>query len=258
MTNRFTFSSTFRSHRNRTSRFLLLSLAAFLAVIVFTAAPRQLAAQEAGQAVASRPESANKAATKEAETQEDQTEQFLIGGPIVQWTARHFDIDVRTAANIYQAVNFIVLALLIGVPILRVAPKIFRKRSQTLGHSLQTAREATQDANARLRAVEDKLAGLDDEIKKLRAQVEQESLEDEKRVKASLAEESARIVESTEQELNVAVAHARRGLRHFAADLAIEQAARQMTLTPEADRALIAEFIGSAGNNGAKSEGGQN
>ncbi len=113
---------------------------------------------------------------------------------------------------------------------------------------MQEARKATEDANSRLRAVEEKLAGLDGEIKKLQAQVEQESLEDEKRVKASLAEESARIVESAEQELNVAVAHARRSLRHFAADLAIEQAAKQMTLTPEADRALIGEFIGSIGN----------
>ncbi len=224
---------------------------------MLSAAPEPLAAQEAGQTVASQPETANQATTEQASTEEDQTHEFLVGGPIVKWTASHFNLSLDTAANIYQAVNFITLALLIGIPILRVAPKIFRRRSQTLGHSLQTAREATQEANARLRAVEERLAGLGDEIRKLQAQVEQESLEDEKRVKASLAEESARIVESTEQELNVAVAHARRGLRHFAADLAVEQAARQMKLTPDADRALIAEFIGSAGSNGAKSEGRQ-
>jgi F-type H+-transporting ATPase subunit b len=44
-------------------------------------------------------------------------------------------------------------------------------------------------------------------------------------------------------------------LRHFAADLAIEQAARQLTLTPETDRALIAEFIGQVSSDG---KGGKN
>ena len=52
--------------------------------------------------------------------------------------------------------------------------------------------------------------------------------------------------------LLLAAAQAKRGLRHFAADLAIEQAAKQLVLTPETDRALIAEFVSDA------AKGGQN
>jgi len=197
------------------------------------------------------------AALDERPSQEEQNEVFLTGGPIVKWTARNLNIGVETASTVYQIANFLIIVLLVGIPLGRVLPKIFRKRSQTLGHNLQTARRATEEANARLRAVEEKLAGLDDDIKKLQAQVEQESLEDEKRVKASLAEESARIVESAEQELSVAVAQARRNLRHLAADLAVEQAAKRMTLSPDADRALISEFIGNVARNGSKPDGGQ-
>jgi F-type H+-transporting ATPase subunit b len=197
------------------------------------------------------------AALDERPSQEEQNEVFLTGGPIVKWTARNLNIGVETASTIYQIANFLIIVLLVGIPLGRVLPKIFRKRSQTLGHNLQTARRATEEANARLRAVEEKLAGLDDDIKKLQVQVEQESLEDEKRVKASLAEESARIVESAEQELSVAVAQARRNLRHLAADLAVEQAAKRMTLSPDADRALISEFIGNVARNGSKPDGGQ-
>ena len=91
--------------------------------------------------------------------------------------------------------------------------------------------------------MEAKLAGLDDEIAKIRAQVERRACEDEARIKSTLAEESARIVAAAEQEIAVAAAQARRELRHFAADLAIEQAAKQLVLTPETDQALIAEFI---------------
>ncbi len=83
--------------------------------------------------------------------------------------------------------------------------------------------------------MEAKLAGLGEEIAKFRAAGGAGSLEDEKRIKAALDEESARIVASAEQEIGVAVAQAKRGLRNFAADLAIEQASKQVVLTPETD-----------------------
>jgi F-type H+-transporting ATPase subunit b len=110
----------------------------------------------------------------------------------------------------------------------------------------------TEDANSRLSAVEAKLSKLDDEIAKFRAEVEEEMSRDQARIKASLEEESARIVTAAEQEIGAAAAQARRGLRHFAADLAVEQAAKQLVLTPQTDRALIAEFVGDV------NKGGQN
>jgi len=224
-----------------------------MAVLMFSAVPMRLAAQEAAPSAGNAPAAADSAKAEE-HSQHDQNEAFLTSGAIVQWTARTFNTTPERAASIYLYFNFLVVVLLLGVPLARVLPKIFHKRSQTLGHSLQTARQATDEANARLRAVEEKLAGLDGKIKKLQAQVEQDSLEDEKRVKASITEESARIVESAEQELNTAVAHARRSLRHYAADLAVEQAAKQVSLSPEADRALISEFIVSVSKN---SDGGR-
>jgi F-type H+-transporting ATPase subunit b len=48
----------------------------------------------------------------------------------------------------------------------------------------------------------------------------------------------------------MAAAQATRGLRNFAADLAIDQASRQLKLTPETDRALIAEFVGNVEKGG--------
>jgi F-type H+-transporting ATPase subunit b len=57
-------------------------------------------------------------------------------------------------------------------------------------------------------------------------------------------------VAAAEQEIGVAAAQARRTLRHFAADLAIEQAAKHLVLTPETDRALIAEFVSDVAKGG--------
>ena len=115
----------------------------------------------------------------------------------------------------------------------------------------------TEDANARLSAVEAKLASLDDQIAQFRAEVERESLGDEARIKAALEEERARIVQSAEQEIGQAAALARRGLRNFAAGLAIDQATRELNMTAETDRALIREFVAEEFVSGAAT-GGKN
>lgn len=166
--------------------------------------------------------------------------------PLVQSLAKSFHLDVETTARLFEYINFAIIALAILIPLIRVMPKVIRKRSETLKHDLEAARKTTADANARLSAVEAKLSKLDSEIAAIRSQVEEESKHDEQRIKASIGEESDRIVAAAEQEIAVASAQAKRELRHFAADLAIEQAAKQLVLTPETDRALIAEFVGDA------------
>jgi F-type H+-transporting ATPase subunit b len=108
-----------------------------------------------------------------------------------------------------------------------------------------------------LSAIESKLSGLGSEIEKIRAQVEAESRQDETRIKSSIAEESARIVASAELEISSSAAQARRSLRHYAADLAIDQASSQLVLTPQADQALISEFISDVARK-STGKGGQN
>jgi F-type H+-transporting ATPase subunit b len=183
-------------------------------------------------------------------------EKGFLHSPTVQSVARILHLKLETTVFILLVINFAVIFLAIVVPLSRAMPKIIRKRSQTLSHDLSTARAATADAKARLGAVEAQLAGLGEEIARFRTEMENDAREDEKRIKGSLTEESARIVAAAEQEIGVAVAQAKRGLRSFAADLAIEQASRQMTMTPETDRALIAEFISGVTADAGK--GGKN
>ena len=192
-------------------------------------------------------------APKSAEEQE----QAFLHSPIVQSVARILHLKLDTAVTLLLAINFAIIFFAIVIPIGKIMPKIIRKRSQTLRLDLETAREATANAQSRLSAVEAKLAGLGEEMQKFRAQIEQDSLEDEKRIKAALGEESARIVAAAEQEISVAAAQVRRGLRDFAANLAIDQASKQLAMTPETDRALIAEFVAGVAADAA-GKGGQN
>ena len=169
--------------------------------------------------------------SKAAESEED----AFLHSSMVQSIAHALHLDVNTASHIFLVINFAVIFFAIVIPLARVMPRMFRKRSETISHDLKTARDATADANARLSAIEAKLAGLGEEMKRFRDQIERESLEDEKRIKAAIVEESARIVTSAEQEITMAAAQARRGLRNFAAELAIDHAGKQLKLTPETD-----------------------
>lgn len=198
---------------------------------------------------------------KPSEAEDEQGDAALLHSPAVKATARALHLKLDVAMYLMLGLNFAIIFFAIAIPVTRTMPKILRKRSQTLSSDLTEARKATADAQARLSAVEAQLAGLGEEIKKLTAQVEQETLEDEKRVKASIGEESARIVAAVEQEIGAVTTQAKRALRSFAADLAIGQAEKQITLTPETDRALIAEFVaGAAGDSKptAAGKGGMN
>lgn len=201
-------------------------------------------------------EARNPPKTEAAKTEERENDQYRHA-PIVQSLARFMHVDVERAARIFEIFNLSVVVLGIVIPLIRIMPKLLRKRSEKIRADIEAARKTTEDANTRLSAVEAKLASLDQEITKFRTEVEQQIAQDEQRAKAALEEESGRIVASAEQEIGVAAAQAKRSLRHFAADLAIDQAIKNLVLTPETDRALIAEFVNETGRDGMHG-GGKN
>jgi len=250
----------------RVSGIAVLATLAFAMVF----APTRTRAQEPG----SQPESSSSASTTAADAKpqaaqpnpaltddEKQNNAFRLEGPVVKWTANTLHLSIETTARGYEVINFLIIVLAIAVPLFRFLPRFLRGRAAKVKSDIESARKVTEDANARLSAVEAKLASLGAEIQKFRTEVEAESAGDEARIKASLEEESARIVVAAEQEIGQAAAQARRGLRTFAADLAIDQAAKSMVLTAETDRALIAEFVGDVIGNGsgkASGKGGNN
>jgi F-type H+-transporting ATPase subunit b len=199
-------------------------------------------------------EAKNPPETQAAKSEEQENDQYRHSA-VVKYLANLLHLDLETAARTFELFNVTVVVLGLGIPLVRIMPRMMRSRSEKIRGDIETAQKTTQDANTRLSAVEAKLASLDQEIAKFRAEVEQQIVQDEQRGKAALEEETARIVASAEAEIGVAAAQAKRTLRHFAADLAIGQAAKQLVLTPDTDRALIAEFVAEAGRNGAQGGG---
>lgn len=148
----------------------------------------------------------------------------------------------EAAATAFTILNFLVLAALVGDFALKLLPKLFRERSSAIQRHLVEARTATEEASARLNAIEDRLGRLDGEIATMREHFEADTRREEQRLKTLVEEESARIVAAAESEIAAATLAARRDLQRHAAELAVEYAAQRLVVTAETDRLLIQDF----------------
>lgn len=160
----------------------------------------------------------------------------------VKMLARYLHIDMETASQIFEDLNSAILIIVILVFLWKWLPKAFRTRTETIRQQVVEAQTATEAAGQRLSAVEARLAMLSTEIEAMRQQAERDSVEDEKRIRESMEEERERIVKSAGQAIDAATASARRELKRFAANLAVERALGEIHLTPNTDRALVQDF----------------
>ena len=173
----------------------------------------------------------------------------------VKLLARWLHVDKETAARLFEYLNFAVLAGAVLFALLKFLPKTFRANREDIQHRLVEARTATQQANDRMAAIEQRLARLDEEIAAIAKQAEKDSVEDEARIKASIETERERIVEAVSRDIAAASSAAQRDLKRFAAELAVDRAAQRMTLSEDDDRALVQEFsqsLAQQGRNGGK------
>lgn len=233
-------------------------LAAGMAAVPWAAAQATVPAENATHAARGEAGTPPPSPSNERGNSEEELINGLLHSGAVRGLARLLHLDLETTDAILLDVNYVIIFLAILIPLSRALPKIVRKRNLTLRSNLESARKLTDDATARLGAVEEQLARLGDEIDKFRQEVEAELKNDEARIKSTIETESAHIVAAAEQEINLAAVQARRGLRRFAAELAVEHASRQMALSPDTDRALIAEFAASVAHHENGSSGGQN
>ena len=163
-------------------------------------------------------------------------------------------MNPEQAATAFTIFNFAILAIAVGFGLLKALPKTFKARTSAIQKQLVDARAATEEATARLNSVEARLAKLDDQIAGMRTQAAADSERDQKRIQQSVEDEKAKILAAAEAEIASATATARRDIQQYAAELAIEQAARKLVVTAETDRLIVESFAHRLG----EGKGGQN
>ena len=213
-----------------------------MATLLFAPIPHAIAQQaiptNAGGGRLSTPE----AQSSEKNKQEvDENDQYLHS-PSVRKLGAMVGMNPEQAATAFTVANFVVLAAFVGWFLIKTLPKTFRNRNTAIQKDLVAARTATEEASARLSSVEDRLSKLDSQIAALRAQAEKDTALDEQRIKASVEEDKQKILAAAEQEITAATALAQRQLQQYAAELAIDQAARKLVVTAETDRLLVQSF----------------
>lgn len=232
-----------------------VSMAALLIALMVPAGRvrAQVASQPASE-VKSGQQTAPQALVPEKKAEEEDEAKEYKQSPTVIKLGKMVGLSPESAATAFTVLNFVLVALIVGGALLKALPKTFRNRNTKIQKDLVDARTATEEATARLSAVEARLSKLDDEIGKMRTEADAASARDEQRIKANIEDEKAKIVAAAEQEIATASTQAQREIQRFAAELAITQAAQKLVVTAETDRLLVASFAHRLGSD----KGGQN
>lgn len=215
-----------------------LVMAAILFAPVRHATAQEATATSADTGQLSTPEAQSPDKNKQEANENDE----YLHSPAVRKLGAMIGLNTEQAATAFTVANFVVLAVLVGWFLLKTLPKTFRDRNTAIQKGLVEARTVTEEANARLSSVEERLSKLDEQIAAMRSQSEKDSAADEQRIKASVDEEKQKILAAAEQEITAATALAHRQLQQYAAELAIDQAARKLVVTAETDRLLVQSF----------------
>ena len=238
---------------------LFRNMSVFLALALSALAlPRHALAgiqAETTTASVAQPASPAKTESQPEKKEADENDAFRHSSTITS-IGKMMGMQPETAAKTFELLNFAVLAGLVLWFLGKALPKTFGARVNGIQKQLVEARTATEQANTRLSGVEQRLAKLDGEIAAIRTQAEHDSLQDEARIKASVEEDKKKMIAAAELEIAAAASAAQRQIRQFAAELAIDQAARRISITADTDRLLVQSFAGRLVSDDDK--GGQN
>ncbi|HEV3041968.1 MAG TPA: ATP synthase F0 subunit B [Candidatus Angelobacter sp.] len=181
---------------------------------------------------------------------EENAEEAFRHSSSVKLIAKITGLDVDKAYWLSVILNFLILFFIVWVPAKKFLPNFFKSRTEAIQKRLEESRKSTEEARRRLAEVEGRLSRLDADIAQMRAEADSSAHAEEQRVLAAVQEEHRRIVQSAEQEIAMAANAARRELKAFAADLAVDLAEKKIQSRKIADEALVHDFAAQLGKDG--------
>jgi F-type H+-transporting ATPase subunit b len=234
-------------------RVWLCALAAVLAIAI---TPAGTARAQENPATTSAPHGQAKPAQPSARHEgEQQLEQggeadAIRNAPAVKFIARHTGLTKNQAYWVCIGLNFAIIFLVIAGLMRKMLPGYFSGRTSTIQKGIEEARKMSEDARRRLVEVEGRLSRLDSEIAGMRREAEENAKAEEQRLLAAGEEERRRIVTSAEQEIEMAANTARRELKAYVAELAVQLAEKKIRVSNDTDQALVRAFTAQMGKDG--------
>jgi len=212
------------------------------AILVLTVAPGAFHAgllhaqesQPSTNAKPASPEVTNKdAANKETADKEGIEKKEAESDPArntaaVRYIASKTGLSINQAYWLCVGLNFAIVFFAIAGLLKKKLPGAFKSRGAAIQKGIEEARKASEDARRRLAEVEGRLSRLDSDIAQMRREAEDNAKAEEQRILAAGEEERHRIVTSAEQEIAMAANAARRELKSYAAELAVDLAEKKI------------------------------
>ena len=146
---------------------------------------------------------------------------------------------------LFRAINFVVLAGVLGFLIRKHAGPFFAARGEAITKEISEARKLVEQSDQRARSIDERLLRLDQEIAQLRAAGLAEIATEHARIERETERALRKVFTQAEQEMAAAVKTARLELKAYVASLAISLAEQKIAgrITPETQRHLVGEFV---------------
>ncbi len=251
-------------------RYLILMIALGVAASIAIAQEQQ--PSQAPAASQSQPEQPNQEAKPPAETpsqehpaavetgekhesmakaeEEEEENANLKYSPAVTALGKKVGLDAKTSYWVFTGINFAVVVLAVLWLMKSKVMVGMRNRTTQIRSAMETAKKASEDANTRLSAIEARLGKLDSEVAGLKSQAEADFKSEEQRIRQQAEQDAAHVVQAAEQEIATAAKLARRDLKVFAADLAVDLAEKRINVDRDTDERIVQTFVNQLGKDG--------
>jgi F0F1-type ATP synthase membrane subunit b/b' len=153
----------------------------------------------------------------------------------------------------FELWKFVNLALFVGLMVLVLIKAdirgAFRARGETIKAELEKARTERDAALAKLKEVEERLAGMSDQVASINQRSKTEVEQERKRIAQTTQEEVAKLTAQAQRDIENAAKVAKNELRNFAAEQSIRMAEEliRRDIRPEDDARLMMHNVEEMG-----------
>jgi F0F1-type ATP synthase membrane subunit b/b' len=147
----------------------------------------------------------------------------------------------------FKWVHFVIVVALLYWVFRKLLPETFRRNADNISAAIRKATAAKAEADRLLKEAEAKLAALEQEVARFRAQAEKDAAAELERLRAITKADAEKIGVAAKAEIEAAERAARVELKELAAKLAMDHAETLVAkqLTPGLQEAMLNEFVES-------------
>ena len=155
---------------------------------------------------------------------------------------------------LWKWANFAILALGLGYLMAKSLPAFFNSRTASIQKGIAEAQQVKRDAEQRAAATDARVSALGADIEKFRTEASAQMQREGERIQQETERQIAKLKEQAAQEIESAGKVARRELKTYAAQLALELAEQRIRgrLDPTTEAGLIDRFVGDLKRQGSR------